>query len=285
MLLPVGLINGNQDRTTLAALSEDRRLARAVRSCSPALPGRVFLEDELETSAGSSTWSGGPCCGARCACRGTASRPYRNSSRRRCRPVPCSWRRRSTCSPTTGGAAGRQRPGPAVIVADRGGGGRRLLAGHRRPGHPHRHDLLPRRAVVAAGRADPAGGHRAEDPQHRGLVRGGPDLRPRRPGAGVQLGAGRRQRLRAQRAGPAGRAVRHGHRGLGALASYPVYGALPAMPAPHQPRPAGSARPASTPPAPPGRPRRYVCGDHRTTARSRARWRPGPAPPASSWPT
>ncbi len=270
MLLPVGLIKRQPDRTTLAALSET---GVSPELCElffrPFLAG-VFLEDELETSARffHLVW--------RTMLRGTLCLPRHGIQavpEQLAAALPAGTVQLETPVDALTGdgrrAAGRQRaPGPGRDRGHRGGGGRApARPGHRRPGHPHRHDLLPRRAVVTAGRADPAGGHRAEDPQHRGPVRGGPDLRLRRAGAGVQLGAGRRQRLRTQRAGPAGRAVRHGHRGLGASGQLPgvrraARDAGPALAQPHQPGQRASFNAARSPLVGPGR---YVCGDHRTT--------------------
>ena len=79
MLLPVSLIKRQPDRTTFAALTEAASRPPFV-SCffRPFLSG-VFLEDELETSAASSTWSGAACCAAPSACPGTASRRFPSS--------------------------------------------------------------------------------------------------------------------------------------------------------------------------------------------------------------
>ena len=130
MLLPAALIKRQPDRTTFAALGE-AGISSACASCSS---GRSWPGSSWRTSSrpppGSSTWSGGACCAARCACRGTASRPFPSSSRPRCRPGPCGWTHRYAADRRRRRAGGRHRdPGPGCDRGHRRGGGRAAAPG------------------------------------------------------------------------------------------------------------------------------------------------------------
>ena len=270
MLLPVGLIKQQPDRTTLAALGE---AGVSPELCElffrPFLAG-VFLEDELETSARFfhlvwRTMLRGTLCLPR---HGVQAVPEQLAAALPAETVQLETPVDTLTDDGVGLPDGREIPARAVIVATGPAEAARLLAPgidvpatrtvttfyHAAPSSPLAEPTLlvdtERKILNTVVLSEVA---RTYAPDGRALV------------SSSVLGdaSGSEPSVRARLAELYGTDTA----GWEHLASYPVYGALPAMPAPHPLSrtsrvSSASSSSASSTPAGPGR---YVCGDHRTT--------------------
>ena len=277
MLAPASRIRHRRDQSTLAALRRAGISGELIeRLFRPFLAG-VFLEEELETSSRffHLVW--------RSMLRGSLCLPRHGiqavPGQLAAALPPATIRLETPVSELTDQgvllADGTERAADVVVVATGAAAAARLLPGLRVPATRTVTTVLPRGAVLAAGRADPAGGHRTPDPAHQRAERGHARIREQRPRAGLHLGA------------------RDGRRERGTARSAPVWPPCTAstprtgstwLPTPSKARcrpcprrillsgAAASARAATSAAitGPPGR--------------SRARWPQGRVPPARSWP-
>ena len=256
MLLPVGLIKNQPDRTTIAALTEEG-ISPALGELffRPFLSG-VFLEDELETSARffHLIWRSmlrGTLCLPR---RGIQAVPEQLAAALPARTVRLETPVRALTDDGVLGGDGTGIPARAVIVATGAAEAAVLLPGlsvpatrtvttfyHAAPSAPLAEPVLlvdtERKILNTVVLTEVTPAYSADG---RALV------------STSVLGdaSGREPDVRARLAEMYGT----GSSGWEHLATYPVYGALPAMPAPHP-----LSRPTRV------APRRYVCGDHRAT--------------------
>ena len=256
MLLPVGLIKNQPDRTTIAALTEEGiSPALCELFFRPFLSG-VFLEDELETSGRffHLVW--------RSMLRGTLCLPRRGIQavpEQLAAALPAGTVRLETPvrALTADGVLcgdGTEIPARAVIVATGAAEAAALLPGlsvpatrtvttfyHAAPSAPLAEPALlvdtERKILNTVVLTEVTAAYAADG---RALI------------STSVLGdaSGREPDVRARIAEMYGADAS----GWEHLATYPVYGALPAMPAPHP-----LSRPTRV------APRRYVCGDHRAT--------------------
>ena len=270
MLLPVGLIKRQPDRTTLAALSET---GVSPELCElffrPFLAG-VFLEDELETSARFfhlvwRTMLRGTLCLPR---HGIQAVPEQLAAALPAGTVQLETPVDALTDDGVGLPDGSEIPARAVIVATGAAEAGRLLAPdidvpatrtvttfyHAAPSSPLAEPTLlvdtERKILNTVVLSEVA---RTYAPDGRALVSSSVlgDASGSEPGVRARL---------AELYGTDTAGWEH-------LASYPVYGALPAMPAPHSLSRTSRVSSASFDAAssPLVGPRRYVCGDHRTT--------------------
>ena len=256
MLLPVGLIKNQPDRTTSAALTE-AGISPALCELffRPFLSG-VFLEDELETSARffHLVWRSmlrGTLCLPR---RGIQAVPEQLATALPAGTVRLETPVRALTDDGVLSGDGTEIPARAVIVATGAAGAAALLPGlsvpatrtvttfyHAAPSAPLAEPVLlvdtERKILNTVVLTEVTAAYSADG---RALV------------STSVLGdaSGREPDVRARIAEMYGADAA----GWEHLATYPVYGALPAMPAPHPL--SRRARVA---------PRRYVCGDHRAT--------------------
>ena len=256
MLLPVGLIKNQPDRTTIAALTEEGiSPALCELFFRPFLSG-VFLEDELETSGRffHLVW--------RSMLRGTLCLPRRGIQavpEQLAAALPAGTVRLETPvrALTADGVLcgdGTEIPARAVIVATGAAEAAALLPGLSVPAT--RTVTTFYHAAPAAPLAEPA---LLVDTERKILntvvltevtAAYAADGRALISTSVLGDASGREPDVRARIAEMYGADAS----GWEHLATYPVYGALPAMPAPHP-----LSRPTRV------APRRYVCGDHRAT--------------------